>query len=276
MRTFGLLSVMVLTLAACGVPERSAPAGPEQKYRATGVVLDEKQGEPVLCLGVVLDSLPPQCDGLPIAGWDWDAVSDEESVSGTTWGRFEVTGLYVGETFTLLEAGPPPDPTAGEDAIRSACSEPPDGWERPDSDLVSEADRRRAIEAARDSQDFAGAWIDYIGRPTEFTDPADTILSLAFTGGLAGHEQEIRRYWGGPLCVTAHEHTLKGLRRIQEELSAEVGQELGLEVIYSDISENRNVVELGVVVIDTATQNEVNERYGEGTVEITAQLQPVP
>jgi hypothetical protein len=69
-------------------------------------VLEEASADPVLCLGVVLDSLPPQCGGIPIVGWDWDAVSGEESAGGTTWGSFEVTGYYDGETFILIEAGP--------------------------------------------------------------------------------------------------------------------------------------------------------------------------
>ncbi len=39
---------------------------------------------------------------------------------------------------------------------------------------------------------------------------------------------------------------------------------------------DRGVVEVGVVVIDAATQGELDERYGQGAVEVRALLQPVP
>ena len=282
MRKISLLFLTSLILAACGTPgpgdssNGSRPEASAQKYRGTGMVLEEKGAEPVLCLGVVLDSLPPQCGGPRIAGWNWDVVSGEESAAGTTWGDFEVTGLYDGDTFTLIEAGPPRRPVVDDDPITSACPQPPTGWERPDPGLTSEANRLRAIKAARREPDFAGAWIDYIDEPTEFTDPTDTVLNLAFTDELDRHEQVIRRDWGGPLCVTKHERTLKRLHQIQGEVGGTVGRELGLEVLSSDLSENRNVVELGVVVLDAAAQDEIDDRYGEGTVEITAQLQPVP
>ena len=105
MRKISLLFLTSLILAACGAPgpgdSSSGGSRPEpsaQKYRGTGMVLEEKGAEPVLCLGVVMESLPPQCGGPRIADWDWDAVSGEESAAGTTWGDYEVTGRYDGDT----------------------------------------------------------------------------------------------------------------------------------------------------------------------------------
>ena len=284
MRKISLVFATCLILSACGAPGSlsgrngggSQPEASAQRYRGTGTVLEEKGAEPVLCLGVVMGSVPPQCGGPRIAGWDWDDVSGEESAAGTTWGDFEVTGLYDGDTLTLIEAAPPRRQDVDDDPITSACPKPPRGWERPDPDLTSEVEQLRAITAARREPDFAGAWIDYIDEPTEFTDPTDTVLNLAFTGDLDRHERDIRRDWGGPLCVAEHERTLERLHEIQAELSGRVGQELGLEVLSSSSSENRNVVELSVVVLDAATQQEIDDRYGDGTVEITAQLEPVP
>lgn len=242
-----------------------------------GTVLEARQDGPLLCLGVVLDSLPPQCGGIPIAGWDWDAVTGEETAGGTTWGDFEVTGRYDGKVFTLLEAGPPhrPQDEGQDDPIVSGCSEPAGGWERPNPALTSERDRQKAISAARGEPDFAGAWLDYIDEPTEFTDPQDVILTLAFTDDLEGHENDIRKSWGGPLCVVEHAFTLDRLEEIRDELHSSA-EELELQILWSSVSENRNVVELGVVVLDPATQNEIDERYGEGTVEITPRLRPAP
>jgi hypothetical protein len=288
MRKIALLSLTVLMLAACGTPERSTPISDrgddespqppasEQKYRGTGTVLEERGADPVLCLGVVMDSLPPQCGGIPVAGWDWGAVSGEESASGTTWGGFEVTGFYDGEIFTLIEVGPPRREEVEDDPIEAACPESAGGWERPDPDLSSEADYRKATKSSRREPDFGGAWIDYIDEPTDSTDPQDIILNLAFTGDLERHEAEIRQSWGGPLCVVEHERTFRHIRQIQKELHDVVAQELDLDILWSDASEYHNTVEIGVLVIDAATQKEIDERYGEGAVEVTAQLQPMP
>lgn len=237
-------------------------------------MLQAKDSDPVLCLGGVLDSLPPQCGGIPLKEWDWDAVSGEESAGGATWGHFEVTGLYDGDVFTVRAAGPPRWEEEADDPIEAACPEPEAGWERPNEALLSEEDYQRAIRAARRESDFSGAWIDYIDEPTEFTDPQDIILSLAFTGDLDRHEVEAREVWGGPLCVTKFDHTYRDLRRIQNEMG-EVARGFGLEILYTDTNEYRGTVGIGVVVIDEATRAEIDERYGPGVVEIDARLQPV-
>ena len=66
------------------------------------------------------------------------------------------------------------------------------------------------------------------------------------------------------------------IRQIQKELHDVVAQELDLDILWSDASEYHSTVEIGVLVIDAATQKEIDERYGEGAVEVTAQLQPMP
>lgn len=280
-----LLISVAIVLAGCGTSgdgavsaedgTSRASSAPEQKYAGTGMVLEEEGHEPVFCLGGVRTSLPPQCGGVRLVGWDWDAVEDEESASGATWGTYELTGFYDVDSFEVVEAGPPSPPSDDhDDEIATACPEPEGGWKSPNPDLTSEEDRQRAIAAARAETDFAGAWIDYIGEPTEFADPKDNILDLAFTGDLERHERDARKLWGGPLCLSQHKHTLKRLREIQEE-AAHLVEERGLQVTWSSSSENRNVVELGVDVIDAATQEELDRRYGEGTVEVSAQLQPV-
>jgi hypothetical protein len=285
MRRIAALFLTLLLLGACGEPPASPggslrgspqPSKSTQKYRTTGLVLQEENAEPMLCLGAVAESLPPQCGGPRIEGWNWDVVSGEESAAGVTWGSFEVTGLYDGDTFTLLEAGPPSESSGDDDPIKTACPEPAGGWESPNPALSSESDQINAIQAARQEPDFAGAWIDNLGEVSEFGDQSHVVLNVAFTGDLGVHEQQIRESWGGPLCLTQREHTLDRILEIQSELSGEVGRELGIEIIASDASETRSVVEISVVVIDAATQQKIDERYGEGTVEVTARLRPVP
>jgi hypothetical protein len=74
---------------------------------AVATVLQKGDGPPELCLGGVAESLPPQCGGPEIAGWDWDAV-EADSAQGTTWGEYAVEGTWDGETFRLTEAAAAP------------------------------------------------------------------------------------------------------------------------------------------------------------------------
>lgn len=70
-------------------------------------------------------SLPPQCGGVPITNWDWDAVEREESASGTTWGEWHVVGTYADGALTLTEPPGPPrrSPREAPD-FSPACDEP--------------------------------------------------------------------------------------------------------------------------------------------------------
>ena len=239
------------------------------------MVLEADGAPAVLCLGIVLDSLPPQCDGLELTGWDWDSVDGEESSGGATWGYYELTGHLDGKNFDVVSAGPPPPYEGENETIETACDEPAGGWERPDPSKMSETDRARAVREARREPDFAGAWVDQIGPSDPGTDNAEMILDLAFTGDLDRHERDARRHWGGALCISSHEIAYDRLMRIQNELIGAVGKELGLEVLTAGSSENRNVVEISVVTIDVATMSEIERRYGPGTVEVVAQLEPV-
>jgi hypothetical protein len=67
---------------------------------SNAIVLEDDDG-PRLCLGMVMESYPPQCEGPSILGWDWDAVEGEESAVGTTWGEYRVRGIWDGHVFTL-------------------------------------------------------------------------------------------------------------------------------------------------------------------------------
>lgn len=115
----------VLALAACGQgagdsqePGGGAPPGEGTTgaagsvvYRGALTVLQDAEGEaPELC-GAVAESYPPQCGGLPVSGWDWDAVEHEEA-SGVRWGSYLVTGSFDGESLVLTED---PVPTAEVD-----------------------------------------------------------------------------------------------------------------------------------------------------------------
>ncbi|MGI5190096.1 hypothetical protein ACQEVI_18290 [Promicromonospora sp. CA-289599] len=99
-------------------PTAAAPPAPAASGQVTTVdtVLQEGDGPPELCLGMILESHPPQCSGLEIAGWDWDAV-EAESALDTTWGTYQVKGSWDGATFrvTAATAAPAERPTSPED-----------------------------------------------------------------------------------------------------------------------------------------------------------------
>jgi hypothetical protein len=277
----------LVALVACGGlrggPDRPQPGAQpdqEQRYQATATILASEDHGPMLCLGMTLDSLPPQCGDVPISNWDWEEVSGEETMSGTTWGRYHVVGTYDGESFTVIETGPPqPGPSDDGDPIDTPCPEPTGGWKASDPGRTTEADRQAAARAAEAEPDFAGLWVDYI----EDFDPAATedpgtegmILNVAFTGDIQRHTAEIGELWGGPLCVVEHSRTEAELHRIQKDLEPSA-DELGIQVLSSSTAVVENVVEVGVVVIDPQTRAELDDRYGTGAVHVFPFLQPVP
>ena len=100
----------------------ASPAPPEHEVIGTGTVM-EVAGEVQLCLGPIMESYPPQCNGIPLAGWSWDGLDGAESSGDTTWGSYAVTGTFDGTTFTLTgeplllalyDPMPWPDPTGGQ------------------------------------------------------------------------------------------------------------------------------------------------------------------
>lgn len=291
---FLLLAVaLVVSLGACGEepPERGTPrpdasasdlpaAAASDLYEATATVLESEEHGPELCLGAVLDSLPPQCDGVPVEGWDWADVGGEESRGGTTWGDFHVVGRYDGDSFSVTEAGPPKPSHFDDDPIGTPCDEPAGGWAPVDAALASHEHASRAAQTARKEPDFSGVWFDYYGE----TDPdaqsdaeayGDIILNVAFTNDLDRHERELREIWGGPLCLQQHERTYRELLAIQNDLTPEGARELDLEILGSSTSEVNGTVEIEVVVVHPDTQERLDERYGDGVVVVRGRLAPV-
>ena len=110
--SLGRLAVCVVVTAgvtACGGP------GAPSRYQGSFTVLESPQHGPEMCNGV-RESLPPQCSGVPIRGWNWASVEGAESLNGTTWGRWHVTGTFDGGTFVLTKA-PGAARAVREDAI---------------------------------------------------------------------------------------------------------------------------------------------------------------
>jgi hypothetical protein len=292
MRTSALATLpLALLLAACGAGEGGAggtsaapSAGEPRLYEADALVLDDGVRGPMLCLGAVAESYPPQCGDVPLAGWDWAAVEGEESASGTIWGEYHVVGAYDGETFTLTEAGPvEEEPPSGDAELETPCPEPEGGWAVVDPSRVSEEDFAAAAGAAEREPDSVAVWVDYAGDPSpEELDQQEgglplQILNAAFAGDRERHEQELRALWGGPLCVSVREGATAGeLERIRAEAEAAVTEELGLRFLWSSASQYEGVVEIGVVADPGgAGRAALDERFGAGLVRLVPALRPV-
>lgn len=241
------------------------------------MVLESPEHGPMLCLGAIAESLPPQCGDVPITNWSWDAVEGERRRAGTTWGMYAVVGTFDGTSFTV-ESVREPEPAQYRDSeITTRCPEPEGGWVASDPGRTSQGDLDRAVSSARGEPDFAGVWVDYPNRNPPITeeDTEGLVLNVAFTGDLERHEREIRGSWGGPLCLVRYQRTLAELSRIQDELTGEVGKDLGLQVLAASALEFENVVEIEVLVIDEDTREALDARYGEGTVRAIPALRPV-
>jgi hypothetical protein len=290
-------ALFVLVGAACGAGDpdavhepRSAtvPAlDPEQLYEASATVLDDADG-PKLCLGGVAESLPPQCAGLPLAGWDWAAVEGEQSASGTTWGDFHVVGTFDGETFTVTESGPYDRGAADRGSERdfsTPCPEPDGGWTAVDSGRAADADFTAGASAAQARPDYVALWVDYAGdyTPDELAQrlnegkPVVQIMNVVVAEDVAGAEAAIREVWGGPLCITQREgHTAQELEQMREEAERFIQEELGLRYLWSASGPVGLAAEIGVVVDpDGAGQSAVDERFGPGLVRLVPALTPL-
>ena len=120
-----VLAATALFLTACGIsatePATTAPsmsvlvAPPvtvippaDDPVTGLGTVIETPGGTPELCLGPVRESWPPQCEGVPVTGWDWEAnPPDAQSDAGspvTRWGVYAVDGTFDGSTLTVTRA----------------------------------------------------------------------------------------------------------------------------------------------------------------------------
>jgi hypothetical protein len=74
------------------------------------MVIEVPDGSPELCLGPVRESYPPQCDGIPLTGWDWRTAGVQEEADfgtgSTRWGTYAVTGTFDGNVLAVTASVP--------------------------------------------------------------------------------------------------------------------------------------------------------------------------
>jgi hypothetical protein len=257
----------------------NAPAsdGSDQVY-GVATVIQVKGDVPQMCLGDdVLDSLPPQCTGVPLVGWSWPKGSAR--LKDTRWGEYVVVGSYDGATLHVTRAlstkgyqGPRPTDPGDSPDLSSACPTPAGGWQPADPTRTTGTTQRQTLRAARQLAGFADEWIDDpqqrdVGA-SYTSDPLKIILNVAVTKDRAGAERKMRDIWGGALCVSLAKHTHHELARITSALRRTHGV-LG-------VTPSRGHVGLLVAFDDGSLQQTLNQRYGKGSVNVSSALQPAP
>ena len=245
------------------------PEGPVQ-YEANTTVLESKEHGPMLCLGGIMESYPPQCGDVPVDGWTWDAVEGEESANGTTWGGYHVRGTYEDDRFGVVKVGRfRNEPSRKDYDFSPACKKP---WPSPNQSKTSHEDFEAAVTYANRQRNVSAVWVSYLDEKDPPEQRDEMLLNAAFTGRLAHHQSEIRERWGGPLCVVRYETSRRQLSAIRRE----VGEmpEIRKWSLWSDINEVQSYVEIGLIVLTEETEAKLRRRYGD-LVKASGALQPV-
>lgn len=286
----GLL--VCLSLAACGRPATDPPSaqdpspdttaalsgddGSNALFEANATVLENDKGETNLCLGVMLNSLPPQCGDIPLMNWDWDDVEGEERAAGVTWGgSYHVVGSFDGEVFTLTrKPGPQAEHLSVEEDSSSepACEEPAEGWI--EEGAVDQQVAGRALSEVRREPEYAAGWVTQLEPAGEQSDTGAVVLNAAFTDNLEEHEATLRQQWNASLCVVRYERSIDELEQIRAEVYAML-EELSVRMLTSDLDEIDNSINVHVIQVDEADREDLMERFGAEVVQITTAIHPL-
>ena len=264
--------LLLLAASACGNDRVLDPAAESGTVRSTGtvMVLDDGGG-PQLCLGAVAESMPPQCEGLEMTGWDWADHPEHEEGAGTRWGEFQVTGTLDDTTFAVTDAVPADDasvPPVEEVDFSSPCPEPEGGWKVIDSERTTLETQEATVSAAQRLPGYSDLWLDQTRVAHPMNDPRKLILNVRVTGDPAAAEKELRKTWGGMLCVSRATVSQEELDDIQDELADQP------HYVSSGLS--RGVVHLRVLLDDGSLQQRLDETYGKGVVVLdSAVFEPV-
>jgi hypothetical protein len=287
----GVIVMALMLLAGCaGHPTKGAPDVPPPsphpanlvpdgytgRFRVEATVLQSAAHGPQLCIGVAM-SYPPQCGGPDIAGWSWDGLQ-KETANATTWGSYLLVGKFDGRTFSLTE---PAKITSGGQSrlyprtpdFTSPCPPPQGGWKPVDPAKATD-DALNAVNGMVNSDpDYAGLWLDQEipknDTATPQNDPQKLVLNVRFTKDLARHEADIRKVWGGALCVSQARHSEADLRKIQDELTGEPG------MVFASTDVVSGTIEIGVFVAKEGRQRELDAKYGAGLVNLIGTLEPI-
>lgn len=279
------LALAAGVLAGCGSETVSSPPTDPGSPRPTAVpaadgevgtvgavtVLEGNDG-PMLCLGGVAESMPPQCDGVPLSGWDWSGTEGWQRRGGVRWGDYVVSGRFDGDRLDVTSAQPEMLVNPGipaEDEPGTPCEEPDGGWQVADPELTTPENLDATLQAASALEGFAAVWLDERGGGAQVNDPTRVVLNVAVTGDRAAAEESLRDTWGGMLCVSEAERSESELASLGKQVRA--GDVPGLLAVSGRV--DTLVVE--VVHDDGSIQEWADRAFPEGVVQVESALRPV-
>ncbi len=239
-------------------------------------ILQMDDTDPVLCLGGVMESYPPQCGGPSLVGLDWADIADKETASGVTWGTGYVVGTFDGEAFTLTEpvSSDPPQgytpPTQTPSSYPALCEDPYRGGDEsfdPTSPEGMEA--QNALAAATPALD------GYVG--TYVSDGADD-YNVMVSGDPEQAHAALREVWPGWLCVAQRDLPEEAaVLAAQQALGQDAYDDWG--VLGSGAGGADGLLDVQVMVADQATVAAILEAVAPwltpAQVQISAALVPL-
>lgn len=175
------------------------------------------------------------------------------------------------EDMAVREAKETP-PTTAEGVLPSGydfeppCAPPRGGWRAVDSRTATDYYDRALKRAERESAGtFGGGWVDPINK--HVVRKGLFVLVMRYTDDPASHEREVRRYWGGPLCLIPAPRTLVELRSVRAELKEMMDKDqrmtsLGLDPVHSwiPVGASKGHIE--------GLQRDLDRRFGKGVVKV--------
>jgi hypothetical protein len=265
----GVIVALVALSPGCGDQEVGA-GGSNQRYEGSLMVLESGEHGPELC-SLVRSSDPPQCDGPPVTGWDWDAVDDEQAAQGTTWGVWHLTGTYEAGRFALTEPPRAAEPHKADvdTDFSPACPEP---------DTIDPSEGVDEWEAM--SQDFGSfeipALVDaWVSDPDGQWDGPFVGNVIVLPGTRRAAMERIRAHYAGPVCIVERDGpTSAQLEAVQNQMvDADAKAALG-EIQAAHADGRRGAVVATVWVADQRALDYAKQRWGE-LVELRGILRPV-
>ncbi len=237
------------------------------EWQFVGTVIDD--GQPVICPGGVMASLPPQCEGVPVVGLDWLDIDWAETAGGVRWADLTLFGTYDGERFELTR--PPEPPLRGEETpftVPLPCDEPEGGWQ-----IINAATADNdgaAVGYAQAQPEFMGNWTYRL--------PADasvySVKVFTFTAKLEQHQQAIGDIYGGPICVSLVRRSLAELEairsRVKEAIVSPEANAAGIYLMNGQYGDTIDVftggIEFYVLAAEAGAQGWLDAQFGQGVV----------
>lgn len=253
-------------VALAGIP--GAAASPAQRsrpvYTAASSVLQLKGGPAYLCLGLILESLPPTgCGGVILRGVDARTLPTAHVYSNGTvdTGLLRVVGTWDGRELTptrpiVKAVSGKPKPVV---PLRAACTLP-GGTAVPDPN-----GEERAETAADAAPDASYLYVSgHHGR----------VLNAAFTGDLARHRAALRKLYSGPICVVRGHRTARALTALSNRIGRDSTLLARHGIVLFEWGPVLDRMSMDVALADPAVRRYLHHRYGS-FVEVHGRLRQV-